>query len=60
MGLDEIAEAIHCSTVMPRRPDNHTLLTWGPLTIVERIGSGTFGEVYRATDPRLNSARRPG
>jgi eukaryotic-like serine/threonine-protein kinase len=35
-------------------PDTETLLTWGPLTIVERIGSGSFGEVYRAIDPRLN------
>ena len=28
--------------------------TWGPLTILDRIGRGTFGEVYRAHDPRLN------
>ena len=34
--------------------DSGALMTWGPLTILERIGSGTFGEVYRARDPRLN------
>lgn len=27
--------------------------TWGPLVVNERIGQGTFGEVYRAWDPRL-------
>ena len=27
---------------------------WGPLTIVERIGSGTFSDVYLARDPRLD------
>ena len=28
--------------------------SWGPLRIVERIGEGTFGEVYRAFDERLD------
>jgi serine/threonine-protein kinase len=27
---------------------------WGSLQILERIGRGTFGEVYRAWDPRLD------
>lgn len=31
-----------------------TPLTWGTLTIVEKIGRGTFGDVYRAHDRRLN------
>ena len=31
-------------------------ITWGPLTIQERLGQGTFGEVYRALDRRLNRA----
>ena len=28
--------------------------TWGPLRLLERVGRGTFGEVYRAWDPRLD------
>jgi hypothetical protein len=27
---------------------------WGPLKIIERVGSGTFGEVFRAWDTRLD------
>jgi tetratricopeptide (TPR) repeat protein len=28
--------------------------TWGPLTIIERIGRGQYADVYRARDPRLD------
>jgi Tol biopolymer transport system component len=38
-------------------PSRQTLepgTAWGSLRIVERIGFGTFGEVYRAFDPRLD------
>ena len=28
--------------------------TWGPLRLLERIGHGEFGEVYRAWDSRLD------
>ena len=27
---------------------------WGPLIVVEKIGRGSFGDVYRAWDPRLD------
>lgn len=34
-----------------RQPYNQE--NWGPLLIKERIGSGSFGEVFRAQDPNL-------
>ena len=37
----------------PQAPPE-TPVTWGTLTIVDRIGRGTFGDVYRAHDRRLN------
>ena len=46
--LKYIAEATH-----PRR----TLTNgspWGPLKILERIGGGKYGDVYRAWDRRLD------
>src|SRR5262245_60205726 len=27
---------------------------WGPLKVLERVGKGTYGDVYRARDPRLD------
>ena len=37
--------------VLSRRP--YELEQWGPLLIEENIGSGSFGEVFRAKDPNL-------
>ena len=32
----------------------HRLEQWGPLRIIEQVGRGTFGDVYRAWDTRLD------
>jgi serine/threonine protein kinase len=37
----------------PEQPDE-AAVTWGPLTILERIGGGSYGDVYRAHDRRLD------
>jgi tRNA A-37 threonylcarbamoyl transferase component Bud32 len=29
-------------------------VTWGPLAIIEKVGRGTYGDVYRARDPKLD------
>ena len=39
----------------PRDTVDHTQLDeWGPLRVIERVGHGTFGDVYRAWDTRLD------
>ena len=40
-------------TVSPRDPTEQ-LAQWGHLRVLERIGSGTFGDVFRAWDTRLD------
>lgn len=39
---------LHPSSGAP--PSSDAPVTWGPLTILEKIGRGTFGDVYRARD----------
>jgi serine/threonine protein kinase len=36
-------------------PTDEDIRTWGHLTIVEKIGEGVFGAVYRARDAKLQS-----
>lgn len=36
------------------RPDLTHARRWGPLFVLERVGGGSFGEVYRAWDPALD------
>jgi serine/threonine-protein kinase len=38
----------------PHSLPSRDLGTWGPLRIIEHVGRGTFGDVYRAWDSRLD------
>lgn len=40
----------------PADPAGDDPQTWGRLRLLERVGGGTFGDVYRAWDPRLDRA----
>jgi len=44
------------STAPPTESPRHTapITAWGPFTGLEKVGRGTFGDVYRALDPRLD------
>jgi Tol biopolymer transport system component/predicted Ser/Thr protein kinase len=60
--IADIAE-VHCSVRLPPEPDAtaslagsfpETLGTWSTLRLLEKVGQGAYGEVYRAWDPRLD------
>ena len=38
----------------PASPSEAEGETWGPLVILEKIGTGAFGDVFRAREPRLD------
>lgn len=54
--LQSIARACAGPVDVPARPpepSGSTLFSWGPLEVIEKIGEGGFGEVYRGFDPVL-------
>jgi len=57
--VETFASSLHTSLAGVRLPGDDpappdTLVTWGPLAILEKIGRGSYGDVYRAHDRRLN------
>jgi hypothetical protein len=38
---------------VPEAPSGDILFAWGPLLVREKLGEGSFGEVFRAFDPVL-------
>ncbi len=56
------ASQLHDSILHPGRrssepadeAETRDMVRWGPLEIVEKVGRGSFGDVYRAWDPRLD------
>jgi Tol biopolymer transport system component/tRNA A-37 threonylcarbamoyl transferase component Bud32 len=37
-----------------RDADGEPAVVWGPLTVIEKVGYGSYGDVYRAWDTRLD------
>lgn len=51
--LQEIAALQAALTQVRDAPPAGVLFSWGPLQALERIGEGSFAEIYRAWDPTL-------
>lgn len=49
-----LGEALSRALPVSERPDLSTARPWGPLFVLEQVGSGSFGAVHRAWDPTLD------
>lgn len=49
-----LGEALSRALPTTKRRDLSAARRWGPLFVLERVGSGSFGEVHRAWDPALD------
>jgi eukaryotic-like serine/threonine-protein kinase len=52
--LEAVANAFRSAPPDATDPDADGLRVWGRLDVLELIGAGAFGEVYRARDPLLD------
>ena len=51
---DDRMSGVSLEVVVAPGAGTPALITWGPLILHEKIGDGSFGEVYRAWEPRLD------
>jgi len=52
--LEAVADAFRSASSDAEDPGSDGLRVWGRLDVLELIGAGSFGEVYRARDPLLD------